>query len=142
MGARPSTSPISQQSASHTTIVIKQEHPTSPSAYTSISTYCVIPQWRTSAPLFQWGRKAMSETAVNKLLRAALHAAGVPHAHTFSSHSLSVGGATAAMAVGVDPESIKVLGRWDSMAYKMYTRLSQQAARRVGVAVASAAVDF
>jgi site-specific recombinase XerD len=98
--------------------------------------------WRTSAPLFQWGGRAMSETAVNKLLRAALHAAGVPHAHTFSSHSLRVGGATAAMAVGVDPESIKVLGRWDSMAYKMYTRLSQQAARRVGVAVASAAVDF
>jgi site-specific recombinase XerD len=84
----------------------------------------------------------MSETAVNRLLRAALAAASVQRAETFSSHSLRVGGATAALAVGVDPVSIKALGRWDSSAYKAYTRLSQQAARRLGVAVASAVVDF
>ena len=98
--------------------------------------------WVSGAPLFMCGGRAMSEAMVNKMLRAAMVAASVPKAATFSSHSLRVGGATAALAVGVDPESIRALGRWDSQAYRAYTRMSQQAARRVGVAVASAVVDL
>ena len=60
----------------------------------------------------------------------------------FTAHSLRVGGATAAMAAGIAPETIKMLGRWDSGAYKVYCRMSRQAAMRLSHMVASADVSL
>ena len=45
----------------------------------------------------------------------------------------------AALAAGVPPEAIRVLGRWDSEVYEIYMRLSRQVALRLGAAVASTA---
>ena len=59
----------------------------------------------------------------------------------YSSHSLRIGGATAAFAAGVDETTIRALGRWDSETYRLYTRMSRQAAMRLGAAVASTSVD-
>ena len=59
----------------------------------------------------------------------------------YGAHSLRIGGATAALAAGVPPNLIRMMGRWDSDVYEIYCRLSQQSALRVGAAVASAEVD-
>jgi hypothetical protein len=57
----------------------------------------------------------------------------------FGAHSLRIGGATAALAAGVDPAIIRCLGRWSSDVYEIYMRLSRETATRVSVAVASTA---
>ena len=59
----------------------------------------------------------------------------------FSSHSLRIGGATAALAAGMSPLTIRVMGRWDSDVYRVYCRLSRQSALRVGAAIASTPFD-
>ena len=46
------------------------------------------------------------------------------------------------MAAGVDSETIKMLGRWESGAYRVYCRLSRQAAMRLSHMVASADVSL
>jgi len=95
--------------------------------------------WGGAMPMFMVGGRALDELTMNKFLKAACVRLGMP---VFTAHSLRVGGATAAMAAGVDPETIKVLGRWDSGAYKVYCRLSRQAAMRLSRAVASADVSL
>ena len=56
------------------------------------------------------------------------------------AHSLRIGGATAALAAGVPPQLIRLMGRWSSDIYEIYCRLSAQAALRVGTAIGSATV--
>ena len=55
----------------------------------------------------------------------------------YGAHSLRIGGATAAMAAGVDPAIIKVLGRWSSDVYMIYMRCNREAAAAAGAAIAS-----
>ena len=55
----------------------------------------------------------------------------------FGAHSLRIGGATAALAAGVDPAVIRCMGRWSSDVYEIYMRKSREAACGMGVAVAS-----
>jgi hypothetical protein len=54
----------------------------------------------------------------------------------FGAHSLRIGGATAALQAGVSPSLIRLLGRWSSDVYEIYTRLclgvALDATRRVG----------
>ena len=57
----------------------------------------------------------------------------------YGAHSLRIGGATAAMAAGVDPAIIKVLGRWSSDIYMIYMRMNSEAAAAAGAAIASTA---
>ena len=54
--------------------------------------------------------------------------------------SLRIGGATAALAAGVPPQLIRLMGRWSSDVYELYCRMSQEAALGVGRAIASAVV--
>ena len=89
--------------------------------------------------MFMVGGRALDELLMNKFLKAACVRLRIP---VFTAHSLRVGGATAAMAAGVAPETIKMLGRWDSGAYKVYCRLSRQAAMRLSHMVASAEVSL
>ena len=95
--------------------------------------------WGGAEPMFMDGGRALDELLMNKFLKAACVRLRMP---VFTAHSLRVGGATAAMAAGVAPETIKMLGRWDSGAYKVYCRLSRQAAMRLSHAVASADVSL
>jgi len=46
----------------------------------------------------------------------------------FGAHSLQIGGTTAALAAGVAPSLIRVLGRWSSDIYRIFCRLSVEAA--------------
>ena len=45
----------------------------------------------------------------------------------FGAHSLRIGGASAALAAGIHPSTIRVMGRWASDIYEVYTRMSLQA---------------
>jgi hypothetical protein len=65
---------------------------------------------------------------------------GLPRAR-FGAHSLRIGGATAALAANVDPSLIRLMGRWASDVYEIYTRLSREAVVRVGVQVGSTAFN-
>ena len=59
----------------------------------------------------------------------------------FGAHSLRIGGASAALAAGVPPTLIRLLGRWSSDVYEIYCRMSEEAALRAGTALASASVS-
>ena len=72
-----------------------------------------------------------------KLLMAAI---GLNPA-LFGAHSLRIGGATAALAAGVPPSLIRLMGRWSSDVYLLYCRMSAQAALGVGRSILTADVD-
>ena len=57
----------------------------------------------------------------------------------YGAHSLRIGAATAALASGVPPQLIRLMGRWSSDVYELYCRMSLQSALRVGVTITSAA---
>ena len=77
---------------------------------------------------------------VRSQVRRVMAAIGRPAAD-YGAHSLRIGGATAALAAGVDPSVIRLLGRWSSDCYEIYTRLNRQVAVRVGLQVGSTAFD-
>ena len=76
----------------------------------------------------------LQEDVLNGFIASSCKAAGQ---RTASSHWLRVGGASAALAEGVAPDMIKLLGRWDSMVYKQYCRMSREAAMQLSARVAS-----
>ena len=53
---------------------------------------------------------------------------------------MRIGGATAALAAGVPPQLIRLMGRWSSDVYEIYCRMSREAALRVGRSLTSTAV--
>ena len=55
----------------------------------------------------------------------------------FGAHSLRIGGATAALAAGIDPAVIRCMGRWSSDVYEIYMRLTRETATRLSTTVAS-----
>ena len=82
----------------------------------------------------------MTGKCVTTLVKATMEAAGVGP-NRYSSHSLRIGGATAALAAGVPPEVIRMMGRWDSDVYEIYCRRSRQVALRIGAVIASTPFD-
>ena len=74
------------------------------------------------------------------VVKAAMEAAG-RDPRRYGAHSLRIGGATAALAAGVPPQLIRLLGRWSSDVYQIYCRMSSQAAIAAGQQLASAEVD-
>ena len=77
---------------------------------------------------------------VRTAVRCAMKAAGLDPMR-FGAHSLRIGGATAALAAGVSPQLIRLMGRWSSDIYEIYCRMSLQAALGVGRSIASQRVD-
>ena len=73
-------------------------------------------------------------------VRRVMRAAG-QQPELFGAHSLRIGGATAALAAGVPPQLIRLMGRWSSDVYEVYCRMSAQSAVRVGSAIGSATVS-
>ena len=84
--------------------------------------------------------RAITVDEVRDQVRRVMRAAGRPPV-LYGAHSLRIGGATAALAAGVPPELIRLIGRWSSDVYEIYCRLSAQAALRVGAAIGSASVS-
>ena len=91
-------------------------------------------------PLFLCQGRPLTKKKVTALVQFVVRAVG-GSAAGISSHSLRIGGATAALAAGVPPETIRIMGRWDSEVYAIYCRMSRQAALRLGVAAASTPFD-
>jgi hypothetical protein len=85
------------------------------------------------------GGRPVTTAEVRAMVKAVMAAAGRDPA-LFGGHSLRIGGATAALAAGVQPNLIRLMGRWKSDVYELYCRMSVEAALGVGVAIASAAV--
>jgi hypothetical protein len=94
-----------------------------------------------SAPLFCHASGAMiTVDELRDVVKAAMEAAG-RDPRRYGAHSLRIGGATAALAAGVPPQLIRLLGRWSSDVYQIYCRMSSQAAIAAGQQLASAEVD-
>ena len=90
-------------------------------------------------PLFCWpDGTSITVSEVRDMVRTVMLAAGCDPA-LFGAHSLRIGGATAALAAGVPPALIRLMGRWSSDVYEIYCRMSRQAALGVGRAISSAA---
>ena len=92
---------------------------------------------RGHTPLFRRADgEAIATDDVCAMVKALMRSIGRDPAR-YGAHSLRIGGATAAMAAGVDPAIIKVLGRWSSDVYMIYMRCNREAAAAAGAAIAS-----
>ena len=92
------------------------------------------------APLFcHWDGRAFDVREVRAMVKACMEAVGLDPA-LFGAHSLRIGGATAALAAGVPPSMIRLMGRWSSDVYEIYCRLSLQSAAQFGRSMARAMV--
>ena len=90
-----------------------------------------------SMPLFRTADGgAFTVSGVRAMVKALMASVGCDP-RRFGAHSLRIGGATAALAAGVDPAVIRCMGRWSSDVYETYTRLCRETATRMSVAVAS-----
>lgn len=93
-----------------------------------------------SAPLFcHMNGDMITVDQVRDTVKAAMAAVGRDPAR-YGAHSLRIGGATAALAAGVPPQLIRLLGRWSSDIYQIYCRMSSQAAIQAGQQLCSADV--
>ena len=95
---------------------------------------------RDDQPLFcHASGQSITTAEVRAEVKAAMHIVGRDPEH-YGAHSLRIGGATAALASGVSPTLIRLMGRWSSDVYEIYCRMSVEAALSVGAAIASAQV--
>lgn len=93
-----------------------------------------------SRPLFCHPDGASFTVAqVRDMVKAVMRAAGRDPS-MYGAHSLRIGGATAALAAGVSPQLIRLMGRWSSDVYQIYCRMSLESALGVGQAISSAVV--
>jgi hypothetical protein len=88
-------------------------------------------------PLFRDAQHAAFTVAKVRAMVKALMAAIGCDPKRFGAHSLRIGGATAALAAGVDPAIIRCMGRWSSDVYEIYMRLTREVATQVSATVAS-----
>jgi len=95
---------------------------------------------RESTPLFRHAasRAPITVEQVRDMVKRLMTAVGCDAAF-FGAHSLRIGGATAALAAGVDPSVIRAMGRWASDVFEIYTRLTREAAARFTTLVGSTA---
>ena len=82
---------------------------------------------------------ALTVAQVRDMVKAVMQAAGFDPGR-YGAHSLRIGGATAALAAGVPPAQIRLMGWWASDVYEIYCRMSIESALGVGEAIASAVV--
>jgi len=83
-------------------------------------------------PLFSWrddkgGIRPMAKPRIMERINGILDANNVPR--TFG-HSFRIGGASFYMANKVDPEIVRIAGRWRSLAYETYIRSFEQVISR------------
>jgi hypothetical protein len=69
--------------------------------------------------------RSITVDEVRAMVRRVMEAAG-RDPRRFGAHSLRIGGATAALAAGVQPQLIRLMGRWSSDIYEIYCRISRQ----------------
>ena len=92
---------------------------------------------RANTPLFRrHDGKALCTGDVRDLVKLLMKRLGHDPAR-FGAHSLRIGGATSALAGGVSPQLIRLMGRWASDCYEIYLRLTRQSAAHMSVVVGS-----
>lgn len=89
---------------------------------------------RTGALMRLESGKVLDRDSMNGILRAAAETLGVPGARV-ATHSLRIGGATAAYMAGMPIEEIKWLGRWASTAWALYVNRAHESARGISQAL-------
>lgn len=83
---------------------------------------------RTAGPLFKFANgRPVTRNWFCRRLKEAIGAIGLQG--DFTSHSLRIGAATTASAVGIPHATIQTLGRWSSDSYKLYLRMSDEQKR-------------
>ena len=93
-----------------------------------------------STPLFSSGGQPLHVRDVRRMVKALMASIGADP-RMFGAHSLRIGGATAALAGGVEPSVIRVCGRWSSDIAELYMRLTRQVASRCSVLIGSTPFD-
>lgn len=74
-------------------------------------------------PLFcHFDKSPLTRYQVQSVMQSALTSLGFTGAH-FNTHSFRIGSATSAAANSIPEDQLKVMGRWDSSAYKTYIRI-------------------
>ena len=77
-------------------------------------------------PLFVFGDGSfLSRDKLVTSVRTALQQAGMS-AQSYTGHSFRIGAATTAAQVGLEDSVIKMLGRWESIAYQLYVRTPRE----------------
>ena len=93
-----------------------------------------------STPLFSDGGQPIFVRDVRRMVKALMASIGADP-RLFGAHSLRIGGATAALAGGVEPAVIRVCGRWSSDVAELYMRLTRQSASRFSILIGSTPFD-
>ena len=93
-----------------------------------------------STPLFGRDGRPVFVRDIRRMVKALMASIGADP-RRFGAHSLRIGGATAALAGGVEPAVIRVCGRWSSDTAEIYMRLTRQAASRFSVLIGSTPFD-
>ena len=89
-----------------------------------------------STPLFHSRGQAITVRETRRLVQELMRRLGLDP-RRYGAHSLRIGGATAALAAGMSPSTIRAAGRWSSEVYSIYCRLSRQSAAGVATLIGS-----
>ena len=97
------------------------------------------PKQHPNAPVFQNDDgSAFTYTQLNNSIKNLATVAGLDHTR-FSGHSLRIGGATSLAILGYPAHIIQTLGRWKSLSYQLYTRMSESTRKLVAQKLGSVA---
>ena len=81
---------------------------------------------KTIGPLFIWeDLSPLTRDQFVRKVKQALQSVGIDASY-YSGHSFRIGAATAAARAGVPADTIKMLGRWESDAYRLYIRTPRE----------------
>eukprot|EP00808_Paulinella_micropora_P000448 g49020.t1 len=72
--------------------------------------------------------KPLTYSWLQSSLRALVRGAGL-NGSLYASHSLRIGGATSLAMLGISPDTIRHMGRWKSLSYQLYVRITDDAVR-------------
>ena len=89
-----------------------------------------------TTPLFSRGGRAITVREIRGMVQELMRRLGLDP-RRYGAHSLRIGGATAALAAGMSPSTIRAAGRWSSEIYRIYCRLSRQSAAGVATTIGS-----
>ena len=86
-------------------------------------------------PLFVWeDNSPLTRDQFVRRVKKALQSVGAD-ASCYSGHSFGIGAVTAAAMAGVPADTIKMLGRWESDAYRLYIRTPRETLAAISRAI-------
>ena len=91
---------------------------------------------KATTPLFRLRGKAISVPQVRAMVKVLMQSIGLDQSR-YGAHSLRIGVATAALAAGLSPATIRAAGRWSSDIYVIYCRISKESAASVATCIGS-----